>query len=181
MSTPEKAGPEDRFIAYLAGLADKENRGALAALRRGLGRPPGTAAEMHPYVMPYLPRGWGWWQECFYIVACLFALHPAARREGNFGDTFHAVCSETGGDSIEARFVALLNAHREDLFGHLRHAVSLAKAKDAPVDWKRLLRDVQHWDDDARWVQRDWARAFWGTGGAAGQDIEQPVAKGEHP
>ena len=42
------------YITYLLSL--KENRGALAALRRGLGRPPGTAPEMYPYVVPWLPE-----------------------------------------------------------------------------------------------------------------------------
>ena len=49
---PEK---RNNFITYLEELRDREDRGALAALRRGLGQPPGSAVEMYRYVVPWLP------------------------------------------------------------------------------------------------------------------------------
>ena len=55
--------PEAALIGYLKGLAAHEDRGALAALRRGLGRPPGSAGEMHPHVARFLPDGWGWYHQ----------------------------------------------------------------------------------------------------------------------
>jgi CRISPR system Cascade subunit CasB len=65
-------------------------------------------------------------------------------------------------EAVERRFVALLNAHPEDLDKHLRHAVSLLKAHEIPVDWLRLLGDLRGWGNPERYVQRNWARAFWG-------------------
>ena len=62
----------------------------------------------------------------------------------------------------EKRFVALLNCHQEDLPDHLRHAVSLLRSKEIPIDWARLLRDLRWWHREDKRVQRDWARAFWG-------------------
>ena len=56
MSTTTQSRVET-FLAYLRGLAKRDDRGALAALRHGLGQPPGTAAEMHPYVVQFLPPG----------------------------------------------------------------------------------------------------------------------------
>src|SRR5690606_39576463 len=44
-----------RFIASLEALADRQDRGALAALRRGLGNKPGEVADVYPYVLPWLP------------------------------------------------------------------------------------------------------------------------------
>jgi hypothetical protein len=35
------------FIRYLVSLAERDDRGGLAALRRGLGQPPGTVAETY--------------------------------------------------------------------------------------------------------------------------------------
>jgi len=159
----------------------------LAALRRGLGRPPGTVPEMHPHVQPFLAADGlkGWREDCCYIVAALLASHPDLGGRGNLGDTMRRLSEAVAGkpgeraDSVERRFIALLKADREDLFGHLRHAVSLAKAKEVPVNYDRLLRDIRNWDSDQRWVQRNWARAFWGSGSVAGHNEPQPANTGE--
>ena len=117
------------LIDSLEGLASREDRGALAALRRGLGEPPGAAAEMHPYVAAHLPdSGWTWANQCCYAVAALFGFHPRSAGEGNMGTTFRGIASaesDRRGDvpeSLEKRFVALLKSSRDDLFDHLRHA-----------------------------------------------------------
>lgn len=171
MSPPRER--ERRFVNHLVQLTDpgREDRAALAALRRGLGKPPGEAAEMHPYVVPFLPRDGGRWEEdAHYLVAALFAWHQGvwadsgAEWDRNFGASFarlaEAEWSESG--SIEKRFVALLNSHRDDLPEHLRHAIGLLRAHEVPVDWAQLLRDIQEWDRGSRSTQRGWACAFWG-------------------
>lgn len=153
------------LIKYLQELAKREDRGALAALRRGLGEPPGACAEMHPYVVPFLkPEQWTWLEKCHYIVAALFGLYPESGQTGNMGDTLRAVASAAGSEeSTEKRFVILLKCHRDDLFDHLRYAVGLAKSKDARINWDQLLRDIRYWNSEKRWVQRNWARSFWGS------------------
>lgn len=164
------------LVDYLQQLAQRQDRGALAALRRGLGRPPGTVAECHPHVAPFLPgQGWGWRHECCYIVASLFAMHPDSAHQGNMGDTMRRVAKEADSESVGQRFMALLKSHRDDLFEHLRHAVSLAAAKGVAVNWDRLLRDIRHWDSEDGWVQRWWAQSFWG--GAADGDSSDDTAQ----
>jgi len=152
------------FVTYLKKLAKNENRGALAALRRGLGRPPGSAPEVHRYVMPFLSPGpWTWRNQCHYIVAALFALHPESTAHGNMGHTLHAIHAATRSESIEQRFVALLKCHRDDLFDHLRHAVSLARSssKSIAVHWEQLFKDICYWDSENNRVQRNWSQGFW--------------------
>ncbi len=168
-----RPGERDRaFIAYLEGLQAAEDRAALAALRRGLGRPPGTAAEMHRYVVPWLPREESPREdEAYYLAAALFGLYPEGswpREEAeqgwhNLGASFAHLASRADSGSVEQRFVALLGAHRDDLPEHLRHAVSLLKAHEVRVDWVELLADIRWWDHEERRVQRRWARAFWGA------------------
>ncbi len=169
MSPPRNR--ERRFANYLAEFTDpeREDRAALAALRRGLGKPPGEAAEMHPYVVPFLPHdGSRWEEDAHYLVAALFAWHQLVWPEGggewdrNVGASFVRLAERAGSGSIEQRFVALLNSHRDDLPEHLRHAVGLLRAHEVPVDWAQLLRDIQEWDRESRSTQRSWARAFWG-------------------
>lgn len=149
------------FAAYLEGLAD--DRAALAALRRGLGQAPGTAAEMYPYVVPRLPAGISRGEEdAYYTVAALFAFHPAATQSGNLGDHLaRTIASDADRAAVERRFVALLKSHPEDLPGQLRQAISFLKSKEVPVNWSQLLRDICAWDHPARHVQRRWANAFW--------------------
>lgn len=156
---------EMQFVHYLASLVEREDRGALADLRRGLGKEPGTAAEMFPYVVPFAPERD---ENRFYLIASLFALHPSPSptdggRRRNLGAALQWVKSATGSESIELRFVALLNRPLRDLPDHLRHAVSLCKAHDVPIDWAQLLHDLRYWDAPSHSIQRDWARAFWGA------------------
>ena len=65
---------------------------------------------------------------------------------------------------VEKRLVALLNCHQDDLPDHLRHVISLLKAKDIFINWLQLLNDVQNWQRESRDVQRRWARQFWRFG-----------------
>lgn len=179
-----EANKTSAFINYLHSLRDREDRGALAALRRGLGKPPGTVFSMAPYVEPWVAKSSDRDRRLYYLVATLFASHPGVKRttigeeestdryQRNMGDVFASVAradkrpDEKYEDSVrrtERRFVALLNADSEDFPQHLRHAVSLAKSKGVGVDFAALLSDLRAWDSDSRWVQQRWAASFWGN------------------
>lgn len=152
------------FAVYLEGL--REDRAALAALRRGLGRPPGYAPEMFPYVVPFLSeRAGGWQEETYYVVASLFGLHPEPSTTGDLGDHFAKLRSVSPSiEAVERRFTALLAAHPEDLAFYLRQAIGLLKSKEVPVNWHQLLQDVLRWHhpDSRVRVRKRWASAFWG-------------------
>ncbi len=185
----ERSTNKERFIAHLERLAgvalerdddsskrggrSGENRAALAALRRGLGRE-GGAWETYPTVMPFVRKDASRAEEtAYFIVGALFGLNPSPswrrsdiedRRATNFGASLAILKNKNPeSDSVERRFVALLNAEAEDLPTHLRHAVSLIKSSDSPVpvDWLSLLNDLTWWESENREVQRRWARAFW--------------------
>jgi CRISPR system Cascade subunit CasB len=155
------------FIVYLQSLAEKQDRSALAALRRGLGQPPGTVADTFRYVEPWLGNKRSTAREAaFYLVASLFALHPKSTNIGNMGSHMAAIRAEGGEDALDRRFTALLAAHPDDLPNALRQAISYLKSKEVPVNWNQLFWDLQNWDekrDDPRHsVQKKWASAFWG-------------------
>lgn len=164
-TTPEPTFNE-RFVARLSELRD--DNAAMAALRRGLGKPPGTTADMHPYVLPWLAGVRDGWQEnAFYAVASLFALWHQGK-VGAFSNPPRNLGASLGrirdaSDSIEKRFVALLNSHEDDVVQHLRHAVGLLRTKDVAVDWSQLLSDLRNWGNESRVAQRNWARGFWKT------------------
>lgn len=178
-------GKGERFINYLNELADNEDRAALAALRRSLGKSPGEAAEAHRYVLRFNPERWDEW--AYYLIAGLFAMHPESWRKAegdkrltNFGASFTWMKSKADSDSsIERRFVALLDCHEDDLADHLRHAVSLLRSKETPVDWLQLLRDLRNWNHEDRFVQRNWARAFWGGNQSEDDNADSNKAESE--
>ena len=150
------------FIEYLESLRD--DRAALAALRRGLGQPPGAVADMYRYIVPWLSDDAPPWQEAaYYLIASLFAYHPAEGGTGNMGSHFaRARDPQSDNTAIERRFTALLAAHPDDLDFYLRQAVSFLKSKEVPINWHQLLFDVLAWGHPARYVQKQWASAFWG-------------------
>lgn len=155
------------FIASLYALVAREDRAALAALRRGLGKRPGQVAEMFPYVVPYCSQMSASRQNDYFLVAALFAIHQGLsgasdRYRNNLGASYRTLRAATDSRSIEQRFVALLNADREDLDAHLRHTISLMKAHDINVDWAQLLRDLHGWEWESRSIQRRWSQAYWG-------------------
>ncbi|MBT9136182.1 MAG: CRISPR-associated protein Cse2 [Firmicutes bacterium] len=159
----------DHFISFLEELERSKSRGALAVLRRGLGKPPGTTPEMYRYIVPWTSGLSRWREDACYVVAALFAWHPQPGGSGNLGNSFASLARQVQQDqgakkipeALEGRFTALLNSRQEDLPGYLRQAVSLLKSKEVPLDWRQLLKDYLAWGREDRRVQRDWARAFW--------------------
>ena len=158
---------EHYFITYLETLA--EDRGALAALRRGLGQPPGTVPDMFPYVVPRLPNNvfpGSWPEKSYYLIASLYALHPKSVPIGNLGNHFSTILDPDPdrNEAIERRFTALLTANPEDLHIYLRQAISFLKSKEeTPINWHALMWDVLAlgYPDRAQGVQKRWANAFW--------------------
>ena len=158
-----------RFIGHLEALRECGERGALAALRRALGKEPAEAPEAYPVVMPYLPKEAGERIErIYFLIGSLFALHPKSwqRAEGDpwphdFGASMRILAERRPGGGVERRFGGLLACSDAELGEHLRHAVGLLKSEDVPVDWACLLSDLKHWNYERRPAQRRWARSFW--------------------
>ncbi len=173
--------PND-FVKYLVSLVEREDRGALAALRRGVGKPPGTTPDTFPIMVPRTADMDRFAADTYFLVGSLFALHPLNCKEGNMGTTFAAIRKPQAeeGDSLEKRFVALLNADAEDLPNHLRHAVSLAASKDVAINWAQLIADLRHWNHLDRFIQRRWAEQFWGRGVEADEDQQTQTVAAQH-
>lgn len=154
---------ESPFVKSLEKLYHDRDRAALAKLRRGLGKKEGTP-EMCRYVAPYLPDdAKPYVTKRYFLIAALFSLHPdPAVRGTSMGKVFRAMMSDS--PSVEKRFENLLSVDAEDLSGHLRQAVSLAKSKGVRVDFHQLFYDidVKNWNRSDRRVQLQWARDFWG-------------------
>ena len=163
------------FVSYLERLG--QDRGALATLRRGLGQAPGTDLGAYRYVVPWLSEEAPPWQEAAYFsLAALYGLHPVSGGTGNLGDHYAAARAQGQGandSALERRFTALLNAHPDDLSGALRQAISYLASKEVPIDWHQLLRDMLAWGHPSHYVQKNWARAYWGRADAPEPESEE--------
>jgi len=154
------------FIGYLVSLSD--NRAAMASLRRGLGKKPGSVPDMYPYVAIFINDDTPPWVESsFYLVAALFGRHPQNTSEGNMGSHFKSLLGPDSRDSaqaIERRFNNLLSCHTEELAFHMRQAISLlaSSKRTVPVNYSQLMKDIWGWGHRDKYVQQRWARSFWG-------------------
>jgi len=154
------------LIEHLLHLDAVEDRAAMAVLRRGNSRSAAATLAVAPiverFLSPDIPVG-AWERDVAYLIGSLFALHRRHRDGVPFARAFRCLSEKKDSQSIEKRFVALLDAHRDDLAEHLRHAVRLLAAEELGFDWQRLMEDLRHWNHDERWVQRRWARDYWGS------------------
>lgn len=156
------------FVQHLQHLAD-DDRGALAALRRSAGFPPGAYPPAFPYVERFVPgdaHADDSLRQALYLAAALFARHAKHLP----GTSLAAACGrqmrQRDSDSVEKRFIALLAADADPLPVHLRQVVSLLAADDYGFDYATLLDDLSHWLHPFRVDARDrvrqrWARDFY--------------------
>lgn len=165
--------PLVRHLVRLAGGPDgtqDPQRGALAALRRGLGGHAGARVAMARHVEPFLGKAPAPWQrESAYQVAALFAQHPHHRGGSSFPRAMRALAHDRNSESLQKRFQAILAAEGEDLPVHLRHAIQLLASERIPIDYEELRCDLQGWTSPEQWVQERWAQAYWSSGQEAAE------------
>lgn len=104
---------------------------------------------------------------------------PVQRDRRSFGHAVATLYLQRGKvESVEQRFIALLDADEEQLPYRLRQMVQLVKADEGiRIHWARLLDDLLDWNHPERYVQRRWARAFYRTVNAARATDEETEAQ----
>lgn len=155
------------FVVFLEKLQSEGDKGAMATLRKGLGKPPGEVTQMYKYVYSGLGQDLSKYNEkVYFLVASLFALWYRGRQglsqnfDGNLGKTYKHIFKATSADSTIKHFESLINSHIDDLPNHLRHAVSLASSKNIRIDWSQLLNDLKRWSFDDKPAQKEWMKSF---------------------
>lgn len=166
-----EASFHERFAAYLARRIEESTR-PRAVLRRSLAFPPGTWPESFPYVEPFVATADKWTREAAYLVAGLYAASGVSAGSGNMGAAAFRLRVRTESDSVEARFLALLDADEEQLPHRLRQMVTLMSGQDIAPDWAMLFRDLTRWNDPRRRVQENWAREYYRHESADAADDE---------
>lgn len=162
-----------QWLIRLHEAHDKENnlsaRGRLANLRYGLRN---RLHEDYPIgrVMTAFDSSQGVLSdddetnEWFTVVAALYGFaHDKVEHDErvSMGRALRELYTKRENESLERRFMALLNADAENLPGHLRQAISLLKTEEIGVDWHLLLNDVRRWDAPGKPVQKRWGRDYY--------------------
>lgn len=157
---PEESRTE-RFFQYLAKLCAADSA-ASACLRRSLSFPPGEWPRAFPYVEPFVIKEAqdGFRRRMFYLAAGVWAASKERTGQTPFGKTIRAYKDMMNSDSIEKRFITLLDSDGEQLPHRLRQMCALLK--DSPVDFPKLLDGLLFWNAPGKKTQWRWARDFYG-------------------
>lgn len=155
----------------------------LSKLRRGLGREPGTVAEMWRFHQVEVPddlarRGLvSSHYEAEHHALTLFAVHqqsagptaaPVHKPKVGVGAAIRALHAGRGGEGAEAskaidrRFYAAVTATtRAEAAHHLRGLIRMLRSRtnSVPLDYTQLVKDLWAWDQPQR---RDRVRRAWG-------------------
>lgn len=167
---------QEAFIGYLESL----DPGGRAVLRRSLAFPPGSWPRAYPYVEPFVRGRHSWDRKAAYLVAGLNATSRAATASGNMGETAARLRDITGSGSIEARFIALLDADADELPHRLRQMVTLMSGHGIAPNWTTLRHDLERWTHPDHYVQQRWARSFYATEAREVQPSSRTGTQTEH-
>jgi CRISPR system Cascade subunit CasB len=157
----------DAFVSRLEELAQpgSEDRASLARLKRGAGRPLAECGSLMPLFYRLLPASIRWQsdEENHFLVATLFPFAPR-RWSGDLGASLRLLRSQAkiNEEGLDRRMAILLDAARAELPFRLRQVVRLLAQHELPLDWRQLLQDLRRWEQEGRWVQKQWARSYFG-------------------
>lgn len=168
--------PIDVLLAEIrqAAKPGREDRGKLAALRRGFSE--ATASLAWPHIAPYCditdPAQRTVWLTVGATAATLVPDGLEKRGAGNLGATMRNLAlgrdgpvkeAETVLASFEPRFRRLLACQSVlELCAHLPTVARAAAAKGVAIDIRHLFEDLRDWERrDARDVPVEWARGYW--------------------
>ena len=159
MNPSEVEAVSERLVSQLERWRDAKDLARLAKLRRVFND--ATRHEAWEVLGRFGPQAVD--NPVYETVTGCFALYPDASTDiGNLGAMLRRVQQLSEGskwDSLDARFRRLVACRtKEELSEPVRHAVRLAKAKDAPVNYRRLFLDLWWWNDRTR---VEWAKSYW--------------------
>ena len=157
----------ERAAEFVGALRRTRNdRGKLAALRRGLSENPRMHVDAWPVVAGL---GGDIAQRSYVVLAALFASHPEESGARNLGETCRDVSLVDGREmpeSSERRFRRLLacGGEVEEVIRQLPTWIRLAAGKGIGVNYESLLCDLLGWEWAADEIRVRWARSFWKSG-----------------
>lgn len=171
MSVEAKTTPplSVQFVEKLENL----KRGDLAILRRNAGLSLGESRRGIGLFYRLMPMRLGPREEIYFLVATLYPLNDRPAPTGDLGNSLALAKLKSDSEALSRRVAILLDSEFEwleqgrlkggELGFRLRQAVKLLASKEIGVNWERLLQDLLQWSHPDKWVQKRWARSYFGT------------------
>lgn len=152
---------DPRIPLFLAALGEL-NPGERARLRRNAGNTLAEAQDnaltlfyrLRPYQLPEYQ------EDTYFLLATLYPLAQSGG-SGNLGHALRHARGPENAPGLDRRVAILLDADSTQLRFRLSQAVRYLASRDTPVNWPRLLEDLLQWTHPARFIQRQWARAYF--------------------
>ena len=158
MSDAQSVSKTALFISRLERL----DAGDRARLKRNAGK---TLTEAHNALGLFynlLPQGVPQYQEeVYFLVATLFPFAEGGSGK-DFGTHLYLAQSTKNSKGLDRRVENLLDADFMQLHFRLRQAVNFLHSCRVHVSWQQLLDDLLQWDHPDRFIQKRWARSYFG-------------------
>lgn len=147
------------FIARLEAL----DAGDRARLKRNAGKTIAEAHEVLGLFYGLLPPGTPQYQEeVYFLLATLFPLASGGGK-GDFGAHLAFAQNSKNSKGLDRRVEILLDADLNQLHFRLRQAVHFLQSCRVHVNWLQLLDDLLQWNHPDRFIQKRWARSYFGS------------------
>jgi CRISPR type I-E-associated protein CasB/Cse2 len=151
----------DPKIAFFISRLERLDPGGRAKLKRSAGERLVEAREI-AFFYSLLPNGVQEKQEeTYFLAATLFPLADEGGR-GDLGESLHRARNDKNAKGLDRRVQSLLDADEAQLPYRLRRAIFLLKSNRVRLNWARLLQDLLQWNSPTHFVQRQWARSYFG-------------------
>jgi CRISPR system Cascade subunit CasB len=153
---------DSRIVQFCERLAELDS-GERARLKRNAGRTLAESRNALGLFFRLLPANVPRFQEeVYFLVATLYPLAESSD-EGNLGNTLCEVRDPKYAQGLDRRVEVLLDANQDQLPFRLRQAIHFVESRRGAVNWSQLLKDLLAWDHPKRYVQENWARAYFGN------------------
>jgi CRISPR system Cascade subunit CasB len=169
----KKEQVERAVAAQIKQILAKDDRAALAKLRRGAGKRPGSMPEIWAYTLGWL-REEDKPDECaehaVHVALTLFAVHRQGTEiSGQSGGTLGAAVAklkatqnEDDAKAVIRRFNTAATAETvEELAVHARSLVQLLRARNIDMDYPKFAGELYRWQFDREAMRLQWGRDFW--------------------
>lgn len=168
---------DSKYAGFFSAI-DNLSKGDIAELKRCVGQRTsearGGALAAFYRVYPQTEYRFGK-EDIWFMSATLYAGYKTLLSEANakkpwdetdFGWTLRRAYKQSTSNSLEKRFIALLDCREcDDYMAYkLRQLLSITDSRQAGVNWPKLLKDLLYWDHPDRFVQKDWAKNYFNEG-----------------